>query len=100
MLSKFLVSVPFILAMIVSGCENSNNPLSPTKINSESSSQAVVNNEESAVSAESGNMKLGLTASDSGQTCGNPSDWLPDDLALQNCLDRGGFISLDNGDPG
>lgn len=36
----------------------------------------------------------------SGQNCGNPNDWEPDDSALQACLDRGGNINLEPGLPG
>ena len=33
-------------------------------------------------------------------SCGNPNDWIPDDEALQACLDRGGIIELESGWPG
>jgi hypothetical protein len=36
----------------------------------------------------------------SAQTCGNPNDNEPDDAALQACLDRGGIVVLDPGEPG
>jgi hypothetical protein len=32
--------------------------------------------------------------------CGNPNDFVPDDEALQTCLDRGGRIELEAGYPG
>ena len=34
------------------------------------------------------------------QACGNPNDNEPDDAALQACLDRGGIVVLDPGEPG
>ena len=33
-------------------------------------------------------------------SCGNPTDSIPDDEALQTCLDRGGIIELESGSPG
>ena len=34
------------------------------------------------------------------QSCGNPTDDLPDDDLLRGCLDRGGIVELEIGDPG
>lgn len=102
MIWKLFFAALLAMAVVAPGCENLDTPLSPTGTNPESSHQAAADGEKSAVSAEAAAANLGLTAGDSGQNCGDPSDWLSDDTALQNCLDRGGniFLSYNQGDPG
>ncbi|GEM_PF-4742869 len=85
-----LFSVFIFVTGIVIGCSN---PSSPSAI--DLNSEGTNHQGETVVSAVK---KSGILAVDA--SCGNPNDWLPDDMALQACLDRGGTVVLDPGSPG
>jgi len=77
----------FVICSLIVACDN---PTSPTSI--DRSVQVNTGRETNNQSSE--------TISSEDGICGNPSDWISDDSALQACLDGGGDIVLAQGEPG
>jgi len=86
-MSRFqqVVSLLFFMGFIV-GCENGPN-FSPT------APSVVLENDNSMAISET-------SSAITTQNCGNPNDQLPDDDLFQRCLDVGGEIRLQTGEPG
>lgn len=80
---KILAKVLFVTGFLI-GCEKgpSFNPTAPTPI-----------------AVQEGNNSISVSMA-TAQNCGNPRDNVPDDELLQACLDRGGRIELQGGEPG
>lgn len=81
------IVLTFLFVGLTFACENSPN-ISPTV---------------SSVVPENGGVAGGSVSFGNAiqvQNCGNPNDWEPDDTTLQGCLDKGGIIELEPGNPG